>query len=446
MKKTLSVLAVVMTLLWCGSAMAGPMSGVGAGPMSGVGAGPRSGVGACPNAKDLKGFEPADNVAAGFLNGEYWFKSLVDEDPVNGVPGLIRYCIYPTPEQSPIEMETDVIGANGDPWRAEIGFRNSSFERPHGNPSNIPLDGTLVTMGTAEWGASLPEQTILLHINDPQICSALYGNYTSTCFVKPNPEYDLANSCDLGDTSLAYNAMPYGVVNCAPPSEAFEAQGIKEFGDKVTLAAVGELKELKVTFNSYGCSDSGHWNLGVSSPCVTTPGATFTHSITARIYDATGLTPVKIAEVTQTETFAYRPSADSTNCATDPYYQAGSRFKNTNAVLSQSIDGTGCQYSLVEVHTFDFSALNITLPATVIWSVAYNTTHYGEAPIGEGAACFSTAPGCGYDSLNVGTKSFLNAPYSGLDFTGDEVWIALNPFQSVLGWDGYRPLGAIITK
>jgi hypothetical protein len=44
----------------------------------------------------------------------------------------------------------------------------------------------------------------------------------------------------------------------------------------------------------------------------------------------------------------------------------------------------------------------VVLPAQVIWTVVYNTTSYGPAPHGTGTACFSTAQGCGYDSLNVG--------------------------------------------
>jgi hypothetical protein len=41
----------------------------------------------------------------------------------------------------------------------------------------------------------------------------------------------------------------------------------------------------------------------------------------------------------------------------------------------------------------------------VIWGVAYNTTHYGDAPIGVNAPCFTEPGGCGYDSLNVGAES-----------------------------------------
>ena len=50
-------------------------------------------------------------------------------------------------------------------------------------------------MGTATWSSSLPtSQTIVLHVNDPAECSALYGSGTLTCFVLPGspPAEDLS--------------------------------------------------------------------------------------------------------------------------------------------------------------------------------------------------------------------------------------------------------------
>ena len=51
------------------------------------------------------------------------------------------------------------------------------------------------------------------------------------------------------------------------------------------LVSPGVLQSLTVLFASFGCSVSGQWNTG---DCVTAPGSTFTHSITANIYAATG--------------------------------------------------------------------------------------------------------------------------------------------------------------
>ena len=78
----------------------------------------------------------------------------------------------------------------------------------------------------------------------------------------------------------------------------------------------------------------------------------------------------------------------------------------------------------------------------VIWSVAYNTTTSGRAPIGV-TACNTEPGGCGYDALNVGVFSAPNAPYAGTDIDEDEAFRngVMEP-----GWTGFRPLGMIVTK
>jgi hypothetical protein len=269
----------------------------------------------CPSSKAVGNFKTASIVGADFSNNSnittYFFSSLTDESPVDGVPGLINYCVYPSPATMPTGIDPQAKGADGEPWLANQGSGGFSFGRPHGDPSNIPLDGTGTTMGTATWDTAPTDQTILLHINDPTVCHEIYGIDTpGTCFVKPS----LAVSCNQGDTTVAYNALPFGVVNCPKSSEAFEAQSASEFGDEVSLktGTSRTLKSLNVVFASYGCSVRGHWNLG---DCVTNAGDTFTHPITANIYavDDCGGTPCPgtlLATATQMQTIPYRPSAD----------------------------------------------------------------------------------------------------------------------------------------
>ena len=43
----------------------------------------------------------------------------------------------------------------------------------------------------------------------------------------------------------------------------------------------------------------------------------------------------------------------------------------------------------------------MTLPDTVVYGIVYNTSHFGPVPLGEGTACYATAAGCPYDSLNI---------------------------------------------
>ena len=362
----------------------------------------------CPAAQALGSFQAANNVAAGFNTSgttvTYWFASLTNETPVDGVPGLIKYCVYSSSQ--PTAITPLATGANGSAWISNLGAPAFSFGRPNGDPSNIPLDGagTQISIGSADWSSIPNDQTILLHLNDPTVCTSLYGAGSLTCFVTPGT----ATACVVtaGRTDVAYNAMPFGAADCPGASLGFEATSTSEFGDEVTLkAGTGRtLDALTVLFASYGC-ESGHWFDGA---CTTTPGATFTHPVTANIYsvaDCSGTPCVGalLATVTSTLTIPLRPSADNTNCTGS---DAGKWF---NPVSGK------CQNSVSVERTFDFTALTVTLPDNVIWTVAFNTTHYGAAPIGELVPCFSSAGGCPYDSFNVGAWTFSGAPYAGID-------------------------------
>ncbi|MEV6315345.1 hypothetical protein [Streptomyces sp. NPDC051776] len=382
----------------------------------------------CPTSQNLNQFVTADNVSAGFSNSgstsTYTFTSLVNENPANGVPGLVGYCVYPGSTQ-PTTVTAQAEGANGAAWFGATDTGRFVFSRPDGNPSNIPLDGTSTTMGTATFpGAAPANQTILLNINDAEVCEALYdgdgrgpgnhhghkpkkggkhhGQKHKTCFVKPTPP----GTCNFGGQApgTVYTAIPANFPACqGAPSLGFEATGTSEFGDEVGLSSTGDLSTLKVDFQSFACSVSGHWNTG---DCVTTPGATFTHPITANIYavDNSGPVPAPgalLATVTQTQTIPFRPSANPACTGTD----AG---KWMNPATNQ------CVNSIAAPLTFTFPA-GTSLPSQVIWTVAFNTTHYGYNPIGEGAACFSTPLGCPYDSLNVGANTYSGAPYVGTD-------------------------------
>jgi len=229
------------------------------------------------------------------------------------------------------------------------------------------------------------------------------------------------------------------VLRCARiPGLGYEANSVNEFGDHVGLASTsGQLNSLTVLFASFGCSVSGHW-FSPADPCVTAPGATFTHQMTANIYavDTSSGTPkpgVRLATITQPQTIAFRPSADPVNCSGA---DAGKWFN----------PGSGaCQNSIGQLLTFTFPS-GTTLPSQVIWTIAFNTTHEGYSPIGP-TACSGSAPGCGYDSLNLGVLSFSGAPYIGTDVNEDVTFLSAPDSTSPLvvdtGWTGFRPLGEI---
>ena len=262
-------------------------------------------------------------------------------------------------------------------------------------------------------------------------------------------------TCNVGDTTTAYNAIPFGAVNCAPiNNEAFQAQQVSEFGNAVTLATgTGRtLVSLNVLFASYGCGVSGFWNTG---DCITDPASpTFTWPITANIYanacsgTSTPCLGPLLATVTQTQTIPFRLSADPT--CPDP-----TRFHNPLNTISPG----GCQTNIRVVLTFTGFTLSpgvTTLPNDVIWTVAFNTSNFGVMPM----PCGNSNPGCGYDSLNVGAQSFVGAPYAGTEpdpngaFLNSQSPGAYCPNTTggtgVLRldtgcWSGFTPLGEVIT-
>jgi hypothetical protein len=194
------------------------------------------------------------------------------------------------------------------------------------------------------------------------------------------------------------------------PSEGPEAYSFTELGDEVTFADNARtLKQVTVTLSSWGCQ-AGSW---FNANCSTSPGATFTLPITFNIYNpgANNTAGSLIASETQTFEIPYRPSTDSVNCT-------GGRW----------LDGDqGCFNGLAANVTFDFHGKRVELPDTVVYGIAYNTSHYGPQPIGNSAACYSSSGGCPYDSLNiglaptvvVGSKPFPNTVYQNAVYAGD---------------------------
>jgi hypothetical protein len=172
------------------------------------------------------------------------------------------------------------------------------------------LDKKTVTMGTATW-TELPNdpQTILLHVADKGVC----GTSGPTCFVVPTGKAGPICNAGNGNTLAAYNSMPFDVVNCGAGGYGFEAQSSGEFGDEVELNLSNgtTLKSMTVDFQSYACETSGHWNKGVTEPCVTKNNGTFTVPITARIYDTSG--NLLATSGPTNYNIKFRPSADATN-------------------------------------------------------------------------------------------------------------------------------------
>ena len=188
-------------------------------------------------------------------------------------------------------------------------------------------------------------------------------------------------------------------------SWGFEATSTSEFGDYATFDDTNTnrlLQNVDVLMSSWGCQD-GTWNAGT---CSTTTEPSFSHPIAFTIYENdNGDIGSTIATVTNTFSIPYRPSADP-DCS-------GGRW--------QASDGSPCFNGLATKITFDFSSENVTLPDSVIYGVAYSTTHYGTSPLGEGATCYTASGGCGYDALNVGSNS--TEPLIGMDDDRDGAFL-----------------------
>src|SRR6266702_4125085 len=123
----------------------------------------------CPS---LSGKVASNLVGASFSTSgsttTYKFSS-ANESSSGGVPGLQEYCVYPQGSSPLLPTLANImpkpVGANGSAWDKSLGGDNFSFDRPNGAPSNIPLDGSTVTMGTATWSGSVTtSKKLLLHI------------------------------------------------------------------------------------------------------------------------------------------------------------------------------------------------------------------------------------------------------------------------------------------
>lgn len=187
-------------------------------------------------------------------------------------------------------------------------------------------------------------------------------------------------------TSVIYSSLVGSPLHGNVPSVGAEAYAFNEFGNAVTFSTSKKrtLSNAAVTMSSWGCQ-SGSWT---ADNCLTTPGATFSVPITFNVYGASnGIVPGSlIASVTQSFAIPYRPSV-SPKCT-------GGRWFD-NALKS-------CFNGLATNITFNLGGVALA-PDTnsVVFGIAYNTTHYGYSPIGEGAACYTSPGGCGYDSLNI---------------------------------------------
>ncbi len=219
-----------------------------------------------------------------------------------------------------------------------------------------------------------------------------------------------------GNGAIVYDSIPQPLSSDIA-SVGFECCQVLEFGDGLNLTHTGILNRVSVVLDSWGCQ-SGNWSTG---NCVTQGDPTFDVPITLNVY-ALDKTPrhvsALLATLTKTFQIEYRPSTDPVRCPKI----GGSGFHET---YYNEVD-KACVHGLANKIVFDFNNQPaVNLPSQIVLGVAYNTTHGGYHPVGEGAACFHSAGGCGYDSLNVSANGNGGPVGSVYDETAD--FIAYNP-------------------
>lgn len=255
----------------------------------------------------------------------------------------------------------------------------------------------------------------------------------------------VAVSAEGSESKATYNSVPRDLPGNVI-SQAFQATQTSEFGDSVALGAgPRRAASVDVMMSSWGCQ-SGSWTTG---DCVTRHEATFSHPITLNLYavDAvTGQPGALLLSKTQTFAIPFRPSANAAKCTLGRWYSRADK---------------ACYNGLATTITFKLNGT--VLPTKVIWTVAFNTSGYGAAPLGYGTACATSVAGCGYDSLNVGAETFAGQPSRGTDVDANgAVLNSATPAQYCDGgtggfgflrldtapgcWTDYKPLATIRTR
>ena len=101
-----------------------------------------------------------------------------NQSPSGNVPGVIELCVYHNGVVSG-------VAALYDAWTAATPTSTrTEFERPDGDPSNLPLDGSAVDVGQATYSTLPTSETIVVHINWAAQCPV----GTNTCFKILSPK------------------------------------------------------------------------------------------------------------------------------------------------------------------------------------------------------------------------------------------------------------------
>jgi MYXO-CTERM domain-containing protein len=152
---------------------------------------------------------------------------------------------------------------------------------------------------------------------------------------------------------VIFNSIP-STLNPNYTSIGYQAQQVREFGDRVTFGgSARQLSAASVTMSMWGRYED--WNVGGQYYGTGAyAGDGYTQSFTFNIYAAgTGTAAgALLGSVTQSRYIQYRPTVWASALG-----------------IAQTI-------------SFDLSGLNITLPESIVWGLAFNTQSFGTSPTG----------------------------------------------------------------
>jgi hypothetical protein len=247
-----------------------------------------------------------------------------------------------------------------------------------------------------------------------------------------------AAACTTGGHGHGAAPMPVKIYDSNPaagtlhtPSEGFECCEVKEFGNAVHFAGTArKLTSATVTMVVWS-THADYPTFGDSTG--------FDQALTLNLYDVgpndgsghpTLGTP--IASVPAVFHLPWQPTNDA-NCSDPTAFQAVFGPFDTN-----------CKHGLNHAVTFNLSGYNIHAPEKLVWGVAYNTSTYGDAPIGVHGP---------YDSLNVG--AFGSGASVGSEVEPGVAWLSggdypycdggaagmwtMRPDEGCGHWAGYNP-------
>jgi hypothetical protein len=197
------------------------------------------------------------------------------------------------------------------------------------------------------------------------------------------------------------------------PSQPFQAQQTAEFGDEIALAP-----------------GTGRHPVQATVLMVTWSTTAYSYPITLNLYGVSEGTLTPIGTRTQTFDIPARPAADPT--CPDTGYGAGFAWRAS--------DGK-CYNGFAFTITFDLSGLDLLLPDSLAYGIAYNTQSWGYSPTGVDGP---------YNSLNVavigdGSTAASAQPSVGTDPDPDAVLRnfftsgAYTGFEEETDWTGYAP-------